>query len=446
MRALFLLLLALLACHGPGDDGLQGAVLIVLDTLRADGLSAYGNPRPTSPNIDALAAEGALFEQTISHTAWTLPGFVGLLSARYPSAAVMPGRLELSLVENLRQAGFATAAFTEGAWVSSKFGLDRGFATWSEPTNIVPVAVGKRRMNMTVPQAEDVEETFRRANEWLGANADKRFFLLVHTYEVHTPYRRTEYSSDLEPGRLGATFEMADSGRLSDPTPDELHYIRALYDGGVAAADREVGGLLARLEALGVADRTLVVVTSDHGEDLGDRAPPGAGTHGNALYEELVRVPLVIRDPRTEHPGLRVDEQVRLVDVMPTILELLGLPADENADGRSLAPWLRPGERSARPAFGRLVSHHDVIRKESLRSDGYKLILNRFPQLPLVELYDLADDPRELLNLSEEQPELRERLEAELDELRTPRGRASYAPDEIPGELRQRLKALGYLQ
>jgi arylsulfatase A-like enzyme len=272
----------------------------------------------------------------------------------------------------------------------------------------------------------------------------------VHTYEVHTPYLRGEFTRGLERGRLGTTLEVEDPGLLERIQPDaaELEYVRALYDGGVATADREVGALLAVLEELGLDARTLVVLTSDHGEDLGDRTPLKPATHGHSLYDELVHIPLIVRDPDAE-AGLRIPQQVRLVDVMPTVLDRLGVALDSDLDGQSLASWSRPEERHERPAFARLTTHRFVVSKESLRTGRHKLIRNAFPaQLPL-ELYDLEADPGETHNLADAEPALRERLKAELDGVRSrvvEEGAADYRPDEMSDALRERLEALGYAE
>ncbi len=454
-RCALLLLAAVgigVACGAPRDRELQGAVVIVLDTLRADGLSAYGNPRRTSPHLDALAQEGVLFEQATSHASSTLPGFVGLLSGRYPSARVMDGELRVSLVERLRDAGLRTAAVTEGGFVSSYFGLDRGFQSFVEQEGAVALQIGGVALQQ--PAGGGIQETFAAARAWLAERASERFFLLVHTYEVHTPYRRLAYAAALERGNLSETFETPDVGRFAnDPHllgPRELAYVRALYDGGVAEADRQVGELRAALRELGLAERTLVVVTSDHGEDLGDREPLRPGTHGHTLYDELLRIPLLVLDPRLERGGARVPGPVRLVDVMPTVLDLLGVAPAPEGEGRSLAALLRGEEASARPAYARIVRRGDRIFKESVRDGRYKLIRNAFPLEPALEVYDLEADPRESQNLAEAREAERMRLEATLRAQRPdPRqdGIARYeTAHHVSQALRQRLEALGYAE
>jgi arylsulfatase A-like enzyme len=435
-----------LACARSADPKLDGVVLIVLDTLRADGLSVYGNPRPTSPRIDAWAAQSVVFERALSAGTWTLPGTAGLLSGRVPSGKVLDGRLRISLVETLREAGYRTAAFVEGGYVSSYFGIDRGFDEFVEQEGPIKLQVGRVHLN---PPGEGIEETFGSAADWLRASSERPFFLMVHTYEVHTPYRRTQYAAAIERGSLDETFETEDADRYAtgslSAAPAELAYVRALYDGGVAVADREVGRLLDTLAELGLAERTLVVLTSDHGEDLGDRAPLRMGNHGHSAYDEMLRVPLIIRDPRPGKRLGRIAGQVRSVDVMPTILDLLGVPLDGAADGRSLAPLMRGEESGARPAYVR-IQRAGV--REMVSDGSLKLIRNAFPIAPAVELYDLEADPTESENRAGTLPEQQARLDEQLAALRASiaeAGPPTFEPsDEVPADVRKRLNALGY--
>lgn len=431
---------------------LRGAILIVLDTLRADRLSAYGNPRETSPMLDALARRGTLFERAVSPATWTLPGFAALLAGRYPSAETLHGMLRESLVESLRDAGLRTAAFTEGRFVSRYYGIDRGFEEFSE-------VVGELHADAAGSVGNEneggIEATFGAAIEWLRAKGSERFFLMVHTYEVHTPYRRREYAAALASGGLSETFEVDDAARALvgelDLDAEALEYVRALYDGGVAKADRHVGVLLEALRTLGLADETLVVVTSDHGEDLGDREPLRPGNHGHSLYQEMVRVPLILRDPREPRVGSRVAAQVRTVDVMPTVLELLDVPFEPLDTGRSLVPLMRGEEKADRPAFARIVRRKGGgIRMQMLATGRYKLIQNAFPVQPPAEVYDFIEDPTESRNLAVERPDVLERLEGELQSAREPV--ASLDPPvfvqstPMPEDIAERLRALGYAE
>jgi arylsulfatase A-like enzyme len=455
LRIAFCVVVAL-ACACGGEARPRNAVLIVIDTLRPDHLSAYGSERPTSPSLDALAARGALFEQAISNSSWTLPALIGLLSGSHPSARNFERGLRSSEVERLRDAGFQTAAFTEGGYVSRYFGLDRGFDAWEETEGDLHWTGAERPAN----RGGGIEHTFDRAREWLRAHGDRPFFLLVHTYEVHAPYRRRTFAEGSDPGALGATFEIQDAvrvrtGKLSIG-PVERAYLERLYDGGVREADREVGALLDELEALGLTARTLVVVTSDHGEEFGEHYPDHAGDHGHSLYDNLIRVPLIVFDPTARHSdaGRRVTAQVRTLDVMPTVLDRLGV-ASPPVDGRSLEPLLRGEADAERPAFARLFPRgRNGIgpSRTALRAGGFKVIVNlpfADPPVAAVELYDLSADPAEHTNLAGEDATEREALLARLSELAGPLAEAGL-PDlrEVKGSeaLQARLRALGYAQ
>ena len=451
------LALLLASCGGqaPALAPPRGICLIVLDTLRADGLSAYGNPRATSPALDALAARGVLFESAVSHAPWTLPSFIGLLSGRYPSSAVFTkGKLQTSLLDELQAAGWTTAAFTEGGYVSRHFGIDRGFERFEEEE-------GKTRLVLTERPTQGsgtIEGTFDAAIAWLREPPKQPFFLMVHTYEIHFPYRRRDYTEGLSSGQLGQTYEEKQrlevrkgSLRVGD---EERAYVRALYDGGVRSADAQVKRLLDALEETGLAGDTVVVVTSDHGEDLGGRDPRALGEHGHQLYDELLRVPLIVVHPRADWPARRVAEQVRLVDVMPTLLEFAGVAAPPGLAGASLVPLLRGEEKTPRLAYAELRrSPWNEHPRAAVRDAGHKLVENLPPRGPgsaEIEFYDLARDPGERENLvgirDESLDALTTQLAAERAALHAQGGLDVPADQDLPPALRERLEALGYIE
>jgi arylsulfatase A-like enzyme len=458
--ALFLVVLGSTACGGRGGAAPRprGAILILLDTLRADRLGAYGHGRATSPALDGLAERGVLFEQTVSYTSWTLPSVVAMLSGRFPTRKDFDEELEHSLVERLQAAGLRTAAFTDGGFLSRYYGFDLGFDSYREQST-------DHRLGLREPLQElvvgGIEATFPAAEVWLRENADRPFFLLIHTLEVHVPYRRTVFAEDLPRGALDPTFEVDDVQRINRGEltlgETEYAYLGALYDGGVLKADGYVGRLLGLLEELGIADSTLLVVTSDHGEDLEGRFPRFAGDHGHSLFDELVRVPLIVYDPTRESPVKRVRQQVRTIDVLPTILDLLGVPGEVDADGRSLVPLMTGAEQGDRVAFAHLKLHGP--ERVALRFDGFKLI-RRFPPegaappdtrvASRVSFFDLRRDPGELRNVARERPKRRRQVSARLDpilERIAEEGQPSYPKiDEVPPALRERLEALGYAQ
>ncbi|HEX5068504.1 MAG TPA: sulfatase [Myxococcota bacterium] len=446
------LAVSLLACsdsaapRAAADAPLQGAVLVVLDTVRADHCSAYGYARPTTPSLERLAQRGVLFENAISSAPWTLPAVASLLAGDGAAHALDGGNgsLRRSLVEILHRAGIATAAFTEGGFVSRDFLFDRGFDAWiEEEGNVRRAPVGTEHR----PGRGSAARTFERATAWLARQRDGRFFLLVHTYEPHTPYTDRRFAAELPEGRLGADLRM---GMVRDIQrgeirlePQELRYIEALYDGDIRAADDALGRLLDALEAQGLAERTLVVVTSDHGEDLGDLDPQRAASHGHALKDPLVRVPLVIADPTDPRPGRRVAAQVRLVDVLPTIAARLGAPHALEIEGRDLGPLLRGEDAEPRVAFGGDTRIGPARR--FVRTQAHKYI-EAHGDGSARELFDLAADPREQRDVAAEQPEVAEALSRMLAERSgaEPARAAAPALDALPAPLQERLRALGY--
>jgi arylsulfatase A-like enzyme len=445
------------ASLGP-DDALAGVVLLVLDTMRADRLSIAGHERQTTPALDALARRGAWFEQAVTGAPWTLPAMIGLVTGRNPTAELYDeGGLRRSAVETLREAGIRTASFNEGGFVSAHFGFDRGFDEHVEYVTKVRLADTGTIDDVRASRASahGVAQTFRAAGDWLAEHGrDGRFFLLVHTYEPHTPYTTRLYARSLRSGRIGRTLDQNDSNHIHagewELLPHELAYVEALYDGGVSTTDRHAGRLLGRLRSLGLADRVAVIATADHGEDLGGRDPRHVADHGHSLYDELLRVPLVVHDPRRPAGGRRVASQVRLVDVMPTVLDLLGLPPLPDADGRSLVPLLRDEEDGDRVAFSRVTRKGPD--RVSVRRDGFKLIREVGPEgLGRAELYDLAADPGERHDLAAEQPERVAALDVDLrayvEELRA-EGPLDFGlvRDDMPDALREQLRALGYLE
>jgi arylsulfatase A-like enzyme len=429
----------------------RGVVLIVLDTLRADGLSTYGNARATSPHIDRLASQGVIFEQAISHAAWTLPGFVGLFSGRYPSKHVYSERrLSGSLLETMQQAGFETAAFTEGAYVSSAFGMDRGFDHFSEHPAKIHLGAALARNE----EAGGIEQTFDAAIDWLDEPRSGPFFLLVHSYEPHLPYRRDHFARELAPGRLGATYGVADAGAVMsgelEAGETERQYVRALYDGGVRAADEQVGRLLEALDSRGLARKTIVAITSDHGEDLGERDPRWLGLHEHSLFDELLRVPLIVHDPRQRPATRRVATQVRLVDVLPTLLELAGIERPAGLDGRSLVPLMRGEAERERPAFASLTVGEQQIA--ALRTSELKLIWTRPRQRGArgsPALFRIGVDPGERHDVARSRPEEVRALTALLkaqQRVIASAGRLDFTRDEhVDPGVRAQLRALGYI-
>jgi len=425
--------------------GKPNVILVSLDTVRADHVGHMGYTRETTPNLDKIAAQGCFFTTAISQAPWTTPSHFSLLTSTYPRVhlATDPPCVRVrrwdptlpTLARMLQRQGYRTAAFTGTGTISARYGFFTGFDFYNES------GLEHGRVD------SDVEMIFGKALRWIRLNADRTFFLFVHTFEPHYPY--------IDP------FFIEREGR---PPSNPTERLTALYDGDIRKADVFLGRLVEGLEALGLADDTLLIVTSDHGEDLsGSHYPNEKITrgHGYDLYDEMLRVPLVLRGPGiTPHEG-GLTPQVRLIDVLPTILDYLGYTIDPCLQGESLRPIIEGGETSDRPAFSEAVAYG--FPRESMRYKGFKYIHRlsdtELPQPwvgkpPWHELYDLTADPGERRNIASEHKEL-------LDDFGDLVGTVVANPctsdrqhepntpavslDDSP-ELIEALKALGYIE
>jgi arylsulfatase A-like enzyme len=368
-------------------------------------------------------------------------------------------KLGRSLVEELAAAGLATAAVTEGGFFSRAFEFDRGFQYYVEEEGAIQVVQPGEKPNPGF--SGGIESTFRQARQWLAENGHEPFFLLVHTYEAHTPYTRRTFTEGMDPGRVGdeVTIDFVvnlGEGRVTIDDA-EVEYIKALYDGGVHHADRHVGELVTFLEEIGLADRTLVVVTSDHGEELDDHYRSRTSDHGHSLRDPLLMVPLVIYDPTRAYEQSEVTVQVRLIDVLPTISDILGVEVVAPIDGRSLLPLMTGEETAGRQALATHTSKGPL--RAAIRDRGFKYIAivgrrdsKKHPKItplpPQHQLYDLSVDPGEQDNLAETNPELTQAFGAALKTIRAglKADEQFEAPEITDPALLERLKSLGYVE
>ena len=420
--------------HDLDDYGrAKGVVLISIDTLRRDHVSAYGYPRPTTPRLDALARQGVLCEDAVSTSSWTLPAHLSMLTSVDPGAH---GGLDAdhgfnrrvpTLASLLRDQGYATRAVTSHIYVAPAYGFDEGFERFD--------FVEDRR-------ADDVAG---RATLLLDQVGDRPFFLFLHFYDPHAHYSPPPATRVLFPSRYAGPlqgllthFHRRTSARMP---PDYLEHLRSLYDGEIRFVDDQIGRVLDHIRARGLERSTLVLVTSDHGEEFLDH---GSWTHGRTLYEEIVRIPLIVHGPGVA--PRREAGQASLLDVAPTILAWAGLPRPSHAQGRSL---LQPvGEREA---FGDKGHAKGGARKLFLRGGQgrVKLILSLDPEQDRIrgeEWYDLRADPAERRS-SPPAPELAETIrQRALARWRETRGRGAAGPGvRLTPEQIEQLKALGYL-
>jgi arylsulfatase A-like enzyme len=401
-------------------------VLVSIDTLRPDFLGAYGYGRPTSPTLDALAAGGVLFETAVSTAPWTLPGHgVGL-----------PVEVA-TLAEILSAAGFETAAIVNSHNLSERHGLQRGFASF--------------RYSVEFPSPTEPSVVEAWARQWIEAAPAEPFFLFVHYYDVHTDYTSLhEHEKDfVRPyaGVVDGSTRQLVLNRLGrfPLLPADGRHLADLYAAGIRQMDDGIARLLADLEKAGVLERSLLVVTSDHGEEFLEH---GGILHGRTQYEEVLRVPLILSGPALP-AGVRVAEPVSVIDVVPTALALLGQAVPAGLDGRNLAPLWRGDdapELRDRVLFGEADHNreaHDVTR--SVRRGRFKLLFDRLTGE--AQLVDLHADPGELHDATPGHPQLAARLRAELDAflevepLGEPIALEALTRDQV-----DQLEALGYLQ
>lgn len=422
-------------------------LFVVFDTLRADHTQPYGYPRETTPFLSELAARGTLVEDVVATYPTTLSShwsmFTGLFPARhgvYPGFG--PSRAPAKpLAEYFQESGYRTAAFTEGGFVHSLFGFSRGFDHYDDgPTKDIHDLSGS------------AARTFTKALDWLTGASEEPYFLFLHTYEVHTPYQALDRFRDLfvdeYDGRWSESFPslanfIVNNG-TTELTPAEKQHIVDLYDAGIRQLDELFSRLWKRLEARGLLRDTIVVITSDHGEDLFEH---GWLNHGTTLHDPGLMVPLVFIAPERVATGARLACQWSQPDLLPTILDLVGIPGPSDADGRSRAAELRRGECSDdSAAFSELVSSPfemaDDLPMASLRKGGWKLI--RHLRTGELEAFDLRDDPGEQQDASDAvDPALIRELD---DYVRSRPDLLEEDAGEIPAEVRDRLKALGYAE
>ena len=387
-------------------------LLVTIDTLRADALGAYGDPRAQTPWIDRLAQGGVRFARAHAHNVVTLPSHSNILSGRHPfghgvrdNAGFRFPRGTDTLATILKRQGYHTAAFVSAFTLDSRFGLDAGFDVYDDG-----FAEGDAPTAFALPERSGVE-TVAAARRWLAEAGAGPYFCWVHLYDPHAPYQPPEpYASRF---------------------PDDP------YRGEVAAADAALGALLEGALAAGKAGRTLVVLTGDHGESLGEH---GERTHGIFAYEATLHVPLILFAPRLLDPRV-VEDEVGHVDVLPTVLDALGLPLPAGLPGRSLLSLATGRAARAVPTYFEALSGQTTrgwAPLHGVTTGGWK-----FVDLPLPELYDLAADPREERNLAASRPAERERLRAALSAFRAQdRGPARSGEDP---EVRDKLRALGYV-
>jgi arylsulfatase A-like enzyme/cytochrome c-type biogenesis protein CcmH/NrfG len=429
-------LVVVLARHRGGDPGTTlrpwwaqrrvekpNVVLVTLDTTRADHVGCYGDPEARTPAIDALARRGVQFTQAATVAPLTLPAHSSIMTGFYPTyhGVRLNGSTALSqeqttLAEALSREGYQTGAFVGAFVLDGRWGLNQGFGVYDDQFDMKKF----KHLDLAGVQRPG-NQVMDAALHWLEGHKDKPFFAWVHLYDPHSPYE--------PPEPLLSEF------RTRGPV--------ALYDGEIAFADQQVARLVAWLEKAALDRKTILVVLGDHGEGLGSH---GEGTHGYFLYDYALHVPFVVAAPFDALRGVRVDAQVSLVDVFPTVLALAGIESTARVHGRSLLPlMLHRTPLQAGFAYSESMTpnlQYGWSALHSLRSPRYKLI-----QAPRPELYDLLADPREEANVFDQHRDVAGEMAARLERLVEETSRGAPAPEaaNLDKETVERLAALGYV-
>ena len=408
--------MALFLSCDPFRSATPNVLLISIDTLRADYATSYGFPRETTPNIDAIARAGVLFKHVISPVPTTLPAHSSMLTGTIPPVHGMHDNLSyrlddanVTLAEMLGERGYTTGAIVSSFVLDSKFNLSQGFDTdddrFEEEHKIL--LLGERKG----------DETTRLARQWLEDHRDENFFLFLHYYDPHHDY--------------------------DPPEPFASRFADDLYAGEIAFVDHGVGQVVDKLEELGLIDSTWIVLTSDHGEMLGEH---GERDHGYFIYQSALEVPLIIRPPGLTEPR-QVDQTVGLIDIVPTLAGILGLDPPPAAQGDDLSPLLsgEPVSGKAKEFYAQSLTptrFYDTSSLYGLVTSKWKYIQSTRP-----ELYDLESDPDEERNLVQEETELAEAMKTRLAEILESHSRRQENENtlELDDASIRRLESLGYL-
>lgn len=423
----FLFVAVIIIMRGRNEG--RNFLLITLDTVRADRLSCYGYGNISTANIDFLARSGVIFENAVSPAPLTLPSHTTLLTGLYPNvhgvrdnSSYKLSEKAITLAEILRSNGYATGAVVGSFILDSGFGLDQGFGYYDDEMVSSPVTSGTPSQESNRPVLKKLtprpaSAVTSRALSWLHRNMDKRFFLWIHYYDPHYPY--------------------------NPPPPYSKEYRENPYDGEIVYVDQNVKAITEELMKNALLDKTLVVIAGDHGESLGEH---GEQTHSVFIYESTIKVPLIMRYPGKLPAGIRINAPVSLADVVPTVLDILGIRSQADFNGSSLIDVIHNRSKEDRYIYSEsLFSYltYGWSQIMSIRDSRWKYIRSTDP-----ELYDLSDDPLEKNNLIGTEEEVAEMLGERLDSMvsSTSLENMSLAEDiNLSAEDRERLTALGYV-
>jgi len=423
-------------------------ILISLDTLRADHVGCYGYHRQTSPHLDEFAKESVLFKNVYVHSPWTLPSHVSMLysldsashQVYYSTQKIDPALP--SIASLLKDKGYLTKALTGGGFVGSVFGFAKGF-DWYEDV------INRSREN-------EAEILFDTASAWLKENQDKQFFLFLHTFQIHGPYEspqpwnKTFLADGAKWEKIGLMNFLESNGKDYPFTQSEVENIVALYDGEILYTDETlIKPLISLLKDLGIYDNSLIVITADHGEEFNDH---GGWLHSQTLYEEMLRVPLLIKFPNSKFKGTSVEARCRSIDIVPTILDVASVSFDKEAlDGESLMSLVTGKKREDRIFISDVAYKNVPVPCPVLiatNRDSRKFIFEKSENgAKDIQVYDLENDAQEKKNVFRMIRDEAEKIHAALDEYYAAKFRIKRKIDEVllDEQMIEKLKALGYI-
>ena len=423
----------------------KGVILISLDTLRADHLGTYGYSCDTSPFIDAFARDNIVFENAVVQSPWTLPSHMSIMTSLYPSfhGVVKEDRSladeHTTLAELMREGGYRTAAFTDGWLLKPRYGFGRGFDTYKS-----------KRIG--------IEKIIPQVKQWLENNRDNKFFLFIHCYDIHSPYNPSPpynsvchdfvYTGSLNPSHK--KMLLAAKGELSVSNED-LRHIVALYDGGIRYTDEKIGGLLSYLQDKGLFEESLIIITSDHGEEFFEH---GSFMHRQLYFRPNLHVPLIMHVPAFSKGTMRIEELVQSIDLLPTILEICELSPHDGAQGRSLLPLIEQEANYIKKFWSKILSlagidssisfaEHSQYNNVSVINDSYQLIYNL--EKDAAQLFNLSVDPLAKNNIVDKHGAVSDELLGKFKNVFNEENSYGTKVVALDDSTREKLRAIGYL-
>jgi len=418
-------------------------VIICIDSLCSDHLSCYGYERDTSPYIDRIARSGILFKNAISQAPWTKPSVASLFTSMYMSVHdvwysykdtedyTISCRLSgdiVTLAEILKIHGYETAAFGQKLHIQKEFGFKQGF-------NLLNMRLGKSA-NIT-----------KNAISWLRAKQPNKFFMYIHYDDAHFPYTPADNFKmyDVYKSNVNVTGENCKPIRRGEIklTEEDVNHVVALYDGEIKSTDKKIEVLLNQLDQMGYGNNTLVIILADHGDEFMEHGGVG---HGHTLYDELIRVPLIMKGP-TIPKNIQSDGLVQSIDIAPTIFDILDLQPDKEMEGKSLIPLIFKTREVNDYAYSERKGYDNEDFFRAIRTKKWKLIRN-FNKKQNV-LFDLEKDPGEFVDVKDQYPKIAAELESQLFEwLKKVEKKVEKlqfkGTVKIDESTKERLKSLGY--